>query len=135
MHQILSNLPVKSLMKFTCVSKSWESLTHDPSFIKLHRSKAQLQLLIMIYKVDSIIVYTPKYGFECGEALYKATIPWSGGVIPKPVNGLFCFLDSRRSLSCVYNLATQQSTPWVSVPVPSVTKPGYEIIMDSVSIL
>ncbi|KAI3971093.1 hypothetical protein MKW92_018478 [Papaver armeniacum] len=110
-----------------CISKSWESLIHNPSFIKLHRSKAQLQLLIMIYKVDSIIVYTPKNGFEGGEALYKATIPWSRGVILKHVNGLFCFIDPRRSASCVYNLATQQTTPWTCIPVPSVIKPGYEI--------
>lgn len=81
----------------------------------------------MIYKGNSIIVYSPRYGFECGEALYKATIPWNGDVIPKPVNGLFCFIDSRRSVSCGYNLATQQSTPWISIPVPSMIKPGYEI--------
>ncbi|KAI3925838.1 hypothetical protein MKW92_046756 [Papaver armeniacum] len=122
MHQILSYLPVKTLMKFKCVSKSWESLTRDPSFIKLHRSKAPLQILIMIYKGDSIEVYAPKNDFQGGEAICKATIPWGGLVIPKPVNGLFCFINSKRSVSRVYNLATQQSTPWISIPVPSVTE-------------
>ncbi|KAI3902339.1 hypothetical protein MKW92_036451, partial [Papaver armeniacum] len=95
MHQILSYLPVKTLMKFKCVSKSWESLTLDPSFIKLHRSKAPLQILIMIYKGESIEVYAPKNDFQGGEAICKATIPWGGLVIPKPVNGLFCFINTK----------------------------------------
>ncbi|CAL5191945.1 unnamed protein product [Lathyrus oleraceus] len=34
--QLLSYLPVKSLMQFKCVSKSWNTLISDPKFIKLH---------------------------------------------------------------------------------------------------
>ncbi|KAI3850514.1 hypothetical protein MKW92_002190 [Papaver armeniacum] len=124
MHQILSNLPVKTLMKFKCVSKSWESLTRDPAFINLYRSKTQLQLLVMIYKGDSILVYTPKYGLQGGEALHKAEIPWGRVHIFKPVNGFFFFVDSRRSVSCVYNLATQQSTPWIPIPAPDLPHAG-----------
>ncbi|MCL7029258.1 hypothetical protein MKW94_009442 [Papaver nudicaule] len=125
MHQILSNLPVKTLMKFKCVSKSWESLTHDPSFIKLHQSKSHLQLLIMMYNEYSpkIMVYTPKYGFEGGGALHKATIPWSGVSIHKPINGLFCFVNVTYNASRFYNLGTRQSTPWIYTPVPIVTGP------------
>ncbi|KAI3891905.1 hypothetical protein MKX03_026313 [Papaver bracteatum] len=121
MWQILSYLPVKSLMKFKCVSKSWESLTYDPSFIKLHQSKSHPQLFIMMYKDNCIQVYTPKYDFQGGEALYKVTIPWSQVVILKPINGLFSFIDILNGLSCVYNLGTRQVTPWVSIPDPSKT--------------
>ncbi|KAI3891904.1 hypothetical protein MKX03_026312 [Papaver bracteatum] len=121
MWQILSYLPVKSLMKFKCVSKSWESLTYDPSFIKLHQSKSHPQLFIMMYKDNCIQVYTPKYDFQGGEALYKVTIPWSQVVILKPINGLFSFIDILNGLSCVYNLGTRQVTPWVSIPDPPQT--------------
>jgi len=34
--EILSKLPVKSLLRFSCVSKYFQSLICDPSFVKLH---------------------------------------------------------------------------------------------------
>ena len=39
--EILSRLPVKTLMQFKCVCKSWKTLiSHDPSFVKLHLQRS-----------------------------------------------------------------------------------------------
>ncbi|XP_021750825.1 F-box protein CPR30-like [Chenopodium quinoa] len=38
--QILSQLPVKSLLSFLCVCKSWYSLIKNPNFIKLHLNQS-----------------------------------------------------------------------------------------------
>ena len=39
-HEILSWLPVKSLRRFKCVSKSWRSLISDPKFVTTYFIKA-----------------------------------------------------------------------------------------------
>ncbi|AES80289.1 F-box protein interaction domain protein [Medicago truncatula] len=38
--KILSLLPVISLVRFTCVSKSWKTLIFDPTFVKLHLNRS-----------------------------------------------------------------------------------------------
>ncbi|MCL7023387.1 hypothetical protein MKW94_029460 [Papaver nudicaule] len=118
MLEILSNLPVKSLTKFKCVSKNWKSLFLDSDFIQLHLSKSQLQLFVMMYKTSSISVYTTSDGFGGGQALLKVKIPWSQVFILEPIHGLFCFIDMPESLSRVYNVATQESTSWLKTPLP-----------------
>ena len=48
--EILSRLPVKTLMQFKCVCKSWKTLiSHDPSFAKLHlqRSRRNTHLVLV----------------------------------------------------------------------------------------
>ncbi|MCD7458708.1 hypothetical protein HAX54_038924 [Datura stramonium] len=44
--EILTWLPPKSLMRFTPISKSWNTLIrHDPNFVKSHISHSQPRLL------------------------------------------------------------------------------------------
>lgn len=38
--EILSWVPIKSLMGFRCVSKSWNSLVLDPTIVKLHLQRS-----------------------------------------------------------------------------------------------
>lgn len=60
--ELLSFLPVKSLIRFKCCCKSWETLFSDPSFVKLHllRSKRNPQLALTRmyeqYKKDTSVL-------------------------------------------------------------------------------
>ncbi|KAI3877115.1 hypothetical protein MKX03_027641 [Papaver bracteatum] len=104
---ILVNLPVKSLVRFKCVSKSWQSFIQDPSFVESHLSRSKKhppQLLTAIY-----------YG---GVAVHKVTIPWAVNNKPLPINGLFCFVDVSNSATRIYNLGTRQVTPWAQTCIP-----------------
>ncbi|XP_058741892.1 F-box/kelch-repeat protein At3g23880-like [Vicia villosa] len=48
--EVLSALPVKSLVRFKCVSKHWKTLISDHSFVKLHlrRSQTRNQYLTLV---------------------------------------------------------------------------------------
>ncbi|CAM8908728.1 unnamed protein product [Rhodiola kirilowii] len=43
---ILSRLPVRSLIRFRCVCKSWAALTLNPNFITKHHNRATEQLIV-----------------------------------------------------------------------------------------
>ncbi|KAI8548102.1 hypothetical protein RHMOL_Rhmol07G0246200 [Rhododendron molle] len=47
--EILSRLPVKSLLQWKSVSKSWYVLIQNPSFISLHHTRARLYYCASIY--------------------------------------------------------------------------------------
>ncbi|XP_020093519.1 putative F-box protein At1g47790 isoform X1 [Ananas comosus] len=46
--EILVRLPVKSLIRFQCVSKTWRSLILDPSFMHSHRRRSQQKPFLLI---------------------------------------------------------------------------------------
>ncbi|XP_026440582.1 F-box protein At3g61340-like [Papaver somniferum] len=118
---ILINLPVKSLVRFKSVSKSWQSFIEDPSFIEsyLSRSKAHPQLLTTIRDTDSIVVPSPEDGFKGGAALHKVKIPWSRAGMSNPIHGwLFCLVDRNIRCTRIYNLGTRQATPWAKTCIP-----------------
>ncbi|KAK4259376.1 hypothetical protein QN277_005716 [Acacia crassicarpa] len=58
---ILRRLPVKSLIRFQCVSKDWENLIKSPSFIRdcLHHTSRPTPLLLLSFRA-----LTPRYRFQ-----------------------------------------------------------------------
>ncbi|KAI3895532.1 hypothetical protein MKW92_005664 [Papaver armeniacum] len=127
--EILSRLPVKSLMRFKCVCKRWQSLIHkDRRFIDLHftRSKSRsfvdggcgISLFMRWPKVvlgPNIYLSTELVLYEGGVTTVQREVPISGASIAAifgVVNGLVSLINDSYSV-CVFNPSTGQSTPWI----------------------
>ncbi|MED6189122.1 hypothetical protein PIB30_092679 [Stylosanthes scabra] len=50
---ILLRLPVKSLMRFMCVSQSWKSLIFSPDFVKLHLQRSPKNTDFLLLRIDT----------------------------------------------------------------------------------
>ncbi|KAI3890639.1 hypothetical protein MKW92_014165 [Papaver armeniacum] len=138
-YEILSRLPVKSLMQLKCVSKHWCSMIqNDRYLIDLHynQSKAKPRLLITVprerrdykdykqeendnifYPIGNFLVIADLM-FEGGEVSALVGTIWEmdtpSSRISEPLNGLICLFDPEKNHSVqVCNLSTSQVTPWI----------------------
>ncbi|XP_020231899.1 F-box/kelch-repeat protein At3g23880 [Cajanus cajan] len=103
--EILSWIPVKDLMRLRCVSKSWNSLVFDPTFIKLHLQRSSKN-------TDTLLTFRD---YENDESRYCASPCSIHGFLDNPsstidachrfnhdytvlgvCNGLVCLQDSYR---------------------------------------
>ncbi|XP_058202598.1 F-box/kelch-repeat protein At3g23880-like [Rhododendron vialii] len=62
--QILPRLPVKSLLRFRCVSKSWRSLISQPQFVKTHLSLASKNTSYAHHRLILTGQYPPSTGVK-----------------------------------------------------------------------
>lgn len=119
---ILSRIPVKSLLKFRCVSKTWRYLISTPHFIKSHlamsrQSKDHANHSLVLVPIDSqtqfytCSIYSILYEMSPVKAL-KLQLPMQN---PYPrlslvgcCNGLFCILEGSHDL-ILWNPSTRKS--------------------------
>uniref|UniRef100_A0A7N0UJ78 F-box domain-containing protein n=1 Tax=Kalanchoe fedtschenkoi TaxID=63787 RepID=A0A7N0UJ78_KALFE len=103
LHNILSRLPVKSLMRFRCVSKSLDALVRDPQFVKLHFDRT-LEDLDKTDRRRIFVTTNPPQcilcenldedgGHEATTTIeYPSAVPAGYFEIVGSCNGLLCFM-------------------------------------------
>jgi hypothetical protein len=116
MIEILSRLPVKSLLRFRCISKSLKSLISNPIFVKLHlqRSQKNINLLLKFtYYLRTISLVRDSLStivedFDFGSKLKNFNVVGS-------CNGLVCLVAEysfkrTRYLVCLWNPSTNSKS-------------------------
>ncbi|KAK9265610.1 hypothetical protein L1049_028594 [Liquidambar formosana] len=90
---ILSRLPVKSLMRFRCVCKSWHALVSDPNFVDMHLNQTYANNKGYVLMSDD----GDNFSFHCGETfvLHRRLevpfkIPFERFMVEGYCNGLIC---------------------------------------------
>lgn len=124
--EILSGLPVESLMRFKLVCKRWRSLIQkDDHFIDLHHTRSQTRKSLLIcpptmytyrkkcYLLAELLI--PDEGSGGGVTVHKKIpdVDRPNASLLRPLNGLFCFVDGEGASVCVQNPSTRESTPWI----------------------
>ncbi|XP_004307699.1 PREDICTED: F-box/kelch-repeat protein At3g06240-like [Fragaria vesca subsp. vesca] len=95
---ILSKLPVKSLIRFRCVCKSWCALISDPSFARMHLSSMNTKSFKLLLGTSPLrsVDYEPLFKYIGGhvertrELDYPVMIPTSSSKFFGSFNGLIC---------------------------------------------
>ncbi|XP_048138799.1 F-box/kelch-repeat protein At3g06240-like [Rhodamnia argentea] len=99
---ILAKLPVKSLVRFRCVSKSWDALVTDPSFVSLHLRHAMAShdhsvVLLRHYSLterkERNTLYRDGESFLEHQELEFPLMTYDTYYLAGYCNGLLCFSD------------------------------------------
>ncbi|XP_026388623.1 putative F-box protein At5g52610 [Papaver somniferum] len=150
LYEILSRLPAKSLMRFKCVCKQWQSLIHkDGSFMDLHfkRSKTLCNFSVGGGGISLIMRWpkwhSHKFGVSSVELLLskrrvataqrEREVPISGAASSFPfvfgaVNGLISLVNRSANSVSILNPSTGQSTSWIQSMIKQQHQNLYEKI-------
>lgn len=131
---ILARLPVKSLLRFRCVSKSWKSLISCPNFVSMHIHHSYLsktptpspRILLRHYsrdkKVEVYSVHRNNETFDVEEDI-KISFPFRGLAssyfrIVGFCNGLLCLSDDMFGYSNLIMLWNPLVRKKLTLPLP-----------------
>uniref|UniRef100_A0A5B6YQ60 F-box domain-containing protein n=1 Tax=Davidia involucrata TaxID=16924 RepID=A0A5B6YQ60_DAVIN len=118
MVEILSRLPVKSLIRFRCVCKSWYPLLTNPNFIIMHLNHSKFSTTNdshkLVVRLHNRFTYFTVFSLYCGEPLSDSPvdlhIPFTADIydlgIVGSCNGLLCVLLEQDTV--LWNPATRQ---------------------------
>ena len=128
MEEILPKLPVKSLIRFKCISKSWKALFTTAYFVSKQMSTSSVK-----YKKNPLIMFSILEG-----RLHRIELHSNGNPSPNlfkpfedqdvslifgPCNGIFCVLSCKVDL-ILWNPAARQ-VKFIPPPVsPPLSLPG-----------
>ncbi|XP_052182642.1 F-box protein CPR1-like isoform X3 [Diospyros lotus] len=122
--EIFKRLPVKSLLRFRSVSKSWCSLISNPQFIALHRNYNMNNpcILVNYYPAELYTMHYDNDAFElCAEVEYPFRRLSRYYQILGSCNGLICVgskLDSLASDLFIWNPSIRK---FLTLPTPAIT--------------
>ncbi|AES87360.1 F-box protein interaction domain protein [Medicago truncatula] len=130
--EIISRLPVKTLIRFRCLNKSFNTLISDPNFVKIHLKKSERNphLAVPAYRYaenephllafpisrllensSTTIHYDPCYRLNHSDGSWR---------VVGSCNGLLCLLDRNTSPAgqrlCLWNPATRKKSKFVLGP-------------------
>jgi hypothetical protein len=103
--EILSWLPVKLLVRFTCVSKLWKSLIFDPSFAKLHLQKSpkNKHVLLTLHETVNDVDYWVVTPYSVRHLLEHSTSTINEDECRRFNNCSYTALGSTNGLVCLMN--------------------------------
>ncbi|KAK9276527.1 hypothetical protein L1049_006061 [Liquidambar formosana] len=123
-HEILSRLPVKSLLRCRSVCKQWRSIIDDPSFVDVHASRSQTspgscRMLISFSELDGSKHYFFSANLRGGPAVNHITLPGCNKGSQSPcqcnvsesLNGLVLFSNGTELYICNPSRQSVQTLP------------------------
>lgn len=121
--EILSRLPVKSLIHFRLVSKSWNAIIIHPHFLKKHLNQAtklnnlSQKKAILCLSSSSKLFSSPLSSTNSTELIVSTNITRTGQIkFLGSCNGLFCIFIARELF--LWNPSTRKSRKLPNPPIP-----------------
>ncbi|KAM1454794.1 hypothetical protein ACFX13_004324 [Malus domestica] len=120
---ILSRLPLKSVCRFRCISKSWLRLTSEPNFTKTHLDRFQKQKIIFSSE-NSLFSLDPEAPIDDDMLPLEIDFPLKNHPNTEWVhvfgtsNGLVCIMPQPETFF-IFNPTTRESLRVPDCPIPS----------------